>query len=292
MTGALRVGTYNIHHGADGKDRLDLGRTAAAIAALRADVIGLQEVDVGYGPRSDFEDQAARLAELLGLQMCFGAAIDRAGADRASGDRAVTGRTGADVTSTHGGERQQYGLALLTRHEIVAHAMHPLPGHPALGALHEPRGLLSTTVHPAGQEPIDVLVTHLDHEDPRHRTAQVLRILEHAAALEGPAVLLGDFNADPGAPELAPLSASGWREAATDLSPDPPRSPLASMLAAARPLGRFPGRATFPSRLPLRRIDSIWARGGLEATALEVGPSRASDHRPLVAAFERVPTAR
>lgn len=278
MTGALRVGTYNIHHGADGQDRLDLGRTAAAIAALRADVIGLQEVDVGYGARSGFEDQAARLADLLGLQVCFGAAIDRPGADGSGIGKAAA--------------RQQYGLALLSRHEIAAHTMHPLPGHPALGALHEPRGLLSTTVHPVGQEPLHVLVTHLDHEDPRHRTAQVLRILERAAALEGPALLLGDLNADPGAPELAPLSASGWREAATDLTRTLPRSPLTSMLAAALPLGSFPGRATFPARLPLRRIDSIWARDGLEVTALEVGPSRASDHRPLVATFERVPTGR
>ena len=273
MTGTLRVGTYNIHHGADGEDRPDLGRTAAAIAALRADVIGLQEVDVDYGPRSGFEDQAARLAELLGLQMCFGAAIDRPGPDVA-------------------GARQQYGLALLTRHEIVAHAMHPLPGHPALGPLREPRGLLSTTVHLAGKDPLHVLVTHLDHEDRRHRTAQVLRILEHTAALEGPAVLLGDLNADPASAELAPLSASGWRETAADLSTSLSRSPLTSMLAAALPLGSFPGRPTFPSRLPLHRIDSIWARGGLEATALEVGTSRASDHRPVVATFDRVPTGR
>lgn len=281
MTGALRVGTYNIHHGADGQGRLDLARTAAAIASLRADVIGLQEVDVGYGARSGFEDQAARLAELLGLQVCFGAAIDRPGVDR-------SGTDGADG----GGRRQQYGLALLTRHEIVAHAMHPLPGHPALGALHEHRGLLSTTVRPAGQDSLDVLVTHLDHEDPRHRSAQVLRILEHTAALEGPALLLGDFNADPGAPELAALSAGGWREAATDLTRNLPRSPLTSMLAAALPLGSFPGRPTFPSRLPLHRIDSIWARGGLEATALEVETSRASDHRPVVATFDRVPAGR
>lgn len=276
MTGALRIGTYNIHHGADGQDNLDLGRTAAAIAALRADVIGLQEVDVGYGARSDFEDQAGRLAQLLGLQMCFGAAIDRPRAD---------GSGGGGVAA-----RQQYGLALLTRHAITDHAMHPLPGHPALGALPEPRGLLCATVRPVDHEPFHVLVTHLDHEAAGHRTAQVLRILEHAAALEGPALLVGDLNADPAAPELAPLSASGWREAAVDLGRVLPRSPLTSVLTAALPLGRCPGRATFPARLPLRRIDSIWARGSLEATALEVGPSRASDHRPLVATFRRIPT--
>ncbi|WP_193104256.1 endonuclease/exonuclease/phosphatase family protein [Brachybacterium sp. FME24] len=272
MTLTLRVATYNIHHGARGDGRLDLPRIAGAIADLRADVIGLQEVDVGYGTRSGFEDQAARLAELLGLRGCFGAAIDR-------------------PPAVAGSRRQQYGLALLTQHEITAHAMHLLPGHPHLDALRERRGLLSVTVRPPGQEPLHVLVTHLDHEERGHRTAQVLRIIEHAETLDGPLVLVGDMNADPCAPELAPLAARGWREAAGEISGAGPRSPLMAMMTAALPWARSAGRATFPSRLPLRRIDSIWVRGDLEATGLEVGTSRASDHRPVVAALRRVPAA-
>lgn len=273
LTSALRVATYNIHHGADGRGRLNLSRIAATLAALRADVIGLQEVDVGFSERSAFEDQAARLAELLGLQGCFGAAIDLAPAP--GGDR-----------------RRQYGLALLSPHEITTHAMHPLAGHPALGELHEPRGLLCASVLPEGQEPLQVMITHLDHDDRRHRTAQVLRILEHSAAVEAPSLLLGDMNADPSSPELAPLAASGWREAAADIRGTLPRSPITAQLTAALPWGRAAGRATFPARVPLRRIDSIWSRGGLRATGLEVGSSRASDHRPLVASFRRVPAER
>lgn len=273
MSAQLRVATYNIHHGADGRDRLDLARIAETLAGLRADVIGLQEVDVAFGERSAFEDQAAGLAEMLGLRGCFGAAIDHAADDGpARGEQ----------------HRRQYGLALLTPHEITAHRMRQLPGHPALGPLREPRGLLSATVHPAGQEPLQVHVTHLDHEHRGHRTAQVLRILEHTSALDGPALLLGDLNADPSAAELGPLSAGGWREAAVDLRGAMPRSPVTAKLAAALPFGRSPGRATFPSRLPLLRIDSIWSRGALEATGLEVGASHASDHRPLLATFQRL----
>lgn len=74
----LRAASYNIHHGADARDRLDLGRTAETLAALDADVIGLQEVDVHYGARSGGVDQAARMGEMLGMQVSFGAAIDRA----------------------------------------------------------------------------------------------------------------------------------------------------------------------------------------------------------------------
>ncbi len=63
----LRVMSFNIHHGADGDDVLDLERTAAVIEASGAEVISLQEVDDAWSSRSDFEDQAARLAELLDM---------------------------------------------------------------------------------------------------------------------------------------------------------------------------------------------------------------------------------
>ena len=61
----LRLATYNIRHGAGADGRLDLARTAATIASLGADAVGLQEVDDAYGARSGFEDQASRLAARL-----------------------------------------------------------------------------------------------------------------------------------------------------------------------------------------------------------------------------------
>ncbi|MDN5687283.1 MAG: endonuclease/exonuclease/phosphatase family protein [Brachybacterium sp.] len=258
---ALRVATVNIHHGADGRDRRDLTRAAAALAALDADVIGVQEVDVGFGPRSGDEDQAARLAELLGYQGCFGATIDRpAPAD---------------------GVPARYGLALLTRGQILRREMQLLPGDPRRPSAREPRGLLSVRLRsPQGAE-LTVLVTHLDPAHRHHRAAQVRGICEAAATLPGPRVLLGDLNTDPAAGELAALAAGGWREAAAELVGPLARRPGLRRLVAALPGG--PLRATFPARLPLRRLDSVWVHDGIRVETLEVGAGRASDHRPVVA---------
>lgn len=52
----LRVATYNIHAGAGTDNVFDLDRQVAALRALDADVIGLQEVDVRWGDRSEWRD--------------------------------------------------------------------------------------------------------------------------------------------------------------------------------------------------------------------------------------------
>lgn len=66
----LRIMTYNIH-GAVGMDgRFSMERIARVIARHRPDIVALQEVDVGR-PRSDRLDQAALLADRLGMTFCF-----------------------------------------------------------------------------------------------------------------------------------------------------------------------------------------------------------------------------
>ncbi|WP_346766310.1 endonuclease/exonuclease/phosphatase family protein, partial [Streptomyces sp. Tu 4128] len=57
-TVALRIATYNIHAGTGSDGVFDLDRQAAALRALDADVIGLQEVDVHWGDRSQGLDVA------------------------------------------------------------------------------------------------------------------------------------------------------------------------------------------------------------------------------------------
>lgn len=286
----LRVATFNIRHGVGADGRLDLARTAVAIAGLGADVVGLQEVDHAYGPRSRFEDQATRLGSLLDQHVRFGAVIDRGPA----------GPTG---------ERRRYGLALLARTEILEHHLHLLPADPGRPAPREPRGVLAARV--AGTDHVTFLVTHLDNRDRAHRAAQVQGILQHVEALDGPVVLMGDMNADPSAPELASLVAAGFRDGAWEaarrsgsgrstrvpfrlrpgpfrLRPAPSRlrpapSRLRSLLAAAAPWGPDAVRATHPSHLPRRRLDSIWVRGDIDVTDLEVQRTFVSDHRPVVA---------
>lgn len=259
-----RVATFNIRHGLGRDGRVDLARTAGEIRALRADVVGLQEVDVAFGRRSRHEDQAARLGALLGTQARFGAALDL-------------------PPARAGRPRRRYGVALLTGHEILAQGVHPLPPLPGhdrptgprgtlrTRLLTEPRGVLRTRLRRRDGAELEVLVTHLDPARRAQRAEQVQGILALAAELDGPAVLMGDMNADPGAPEFAALTAAGWRDAARE-APG----------ARGRRRGRL-ARATHPARLPLRRLDVLWLRGGVEAISLEVGPRGGSDHRPVVA---------
>ncbi|MGO1227508.1 endonuclease/exonuclease/phosphatase family protein [Brachybacterium sp. AOP42-C2-15] len=282
-----RVATYNIRHGLGDDGRVDLARTAREIAALDAEVIGLQEVDQGFGPRSGHEDQAARLGELLGMQVCFGAALELPPARESEPPR-------------------RYGLALLTRHEILRHSLALLPAHPGCAPPTEPRGVLHARIRGPGEQELDVLVTHLDNAGRAHRTAQVQGIIRLAADLTGPALLMGDMNADPSAPELAALAATGWRDAAQTLWRDAaqeaasgdgastarvvesarrvgPRSQIHAQLDVVMTPLRSLRLATHPARFPVRRIDSLWVRGEIEVSSVEVGTRRSSDHRPVVA---------
>ena len=256
-----RIATFNIRHGLGRDGRVDLARTARTIAALQVDAIGLQEVDVAYGPRSGHEDQASRLAELLGWEVAFGAALDL-------------------PPLRSDGPRRRYGVALLTPHALTGPVMHALPAHPGAPARHEPRGVLHAQVTRGGGDALDLLVTHLDNDLPRHRTAEVLGILRRAEGITGPAVLLGDLNAAPHRPELAPLAAAGWREAADAL-----RGPGRGLreLPVLSALTGSPARPTHPARVPVRRIDSLWVRGAVDVLDLATGPLTDSDHRPVVA---------
>ncbi|MEU9709195.1 endonuclease/exonuclease/phosphatase family protein [Streptomyces sp. NPDC047967] len=238
----LRVATYNIHAGAGMDGVFDLDRQTAELRALDADVIGLQEVDRHWGSRSEWRDLAGDVARRLRMRVSF--------APIYSLDPAQPG-----------GPRAEYGVAVLSRHRIVGAENHeitrlstqdpnPVPA-PAPGfgeVVVRVRGL-----------PVHVYVTHLDYRpDPAVRVAQVADTRRIMAEDRGPKILLGDFNAEPDAPELAPL----WRE-----------------LADADP-----GAPTFPARNPVKRIDFVAV--SKERTAVRrawVPDSLASDHRAVVA---------
>lgn len=244
---SLRLATWNIQHGrgADGTAG-NARRLARAAATIDADILALQEVDVGQ-PRSRGADQAAIVAEAAGMRWHrFAAAIE--GDVRGARARA---RTTAAVPG--------YGVALLSRHPVVAWFAHPLPSVPRwLAAGEEPRVLLAAVVRsPLG--PIAVACTHLSRLPPVALTQlgvarRRLAGLAATAATAGrpvPAALLGDLNLRPGAVAL-----SGLRG-------------LASV-------------DTFPTGAPDRQIDHVLALGGLiaadgaTASGLDVG-----DHRLL-----------
>ncbi|MET7785419.1 endonuclease/exonuclease/phosphatase family protein [Streptomyces sp900116325] len=238
----LRVATYNIHAGAGMDNVFDLDRQAAELRALDADVIGLQEVDVHWDTRSQWRDVAGELAERLHMRVSFAPIYS------------------IDPT-TPGAPRREFGVAVLSRYRIVSAENHeitrlstqvpdPVPA-PA-------PGFGEVVVRVKGM-PVHVYVTHLDYRgDPSVRIAQVADTRRVMAEDEGRKVLLGDFNAEPDAPELAPL----WEE-----------------LADAEP-----GAPTYPALNPVKRIDFVAvSKDGVRVRDAAVAETLASDHRPVVA---------
>ncbi|MFF8592417.1 endonuclease/exonuclease/phosphatase family protein [Streptomyces sp. NPDC015220] len=237
----LRVATYNIHAGAGEDGVLDLARTARAIGDLHADVIGLQEVDVHWGERSGFTDEARDLAERLHMRVFFAPIYDLPPA---------TGHT----------ERRRFGVAVLSRHPVVSAENHWITrlSTQAADPVPEPApGFAEVTVRVRGAS-VHVYSTHLDYRaDSSIRRAQVDDMLKVLAADSGPRILVGDFNAEPGAPELAKL----WGPLA-DAAPD--------------------GGRTYPALDPVKRIDVVAVSPEVTVTGAREAETTASDHRPVV----------
>jgi endonuclease/exonuclease/phosphatase family metal-dependent hydrolase len=231
----LSVGTYNIHHGVGVDDRLDLDRVARDIRATRASVVGLQEVDRHWSQRSALVDQATWLAGRLRMHVAYAANLDL--------DPLEPGQP-----------RRQYGTAILSKHPITAQRTTLLP-RPEGG---EQRGLLEVVVDVNGT-PVRVANTHLQHNSAVERAAQVSAIVALLATSPEPSVLVGDLNAVPGSPELAPLYAH-W---------------LDSWLVASGGDG-----FTYPAEAPDRRIDYVFVPPGTRVTRADVRPTLASDHLP------------
>jgi endonuclease/exonuclease/phosphatase family metal-dependent hydrolase len=179
---SLRVATFNIHHGAGPDDVLDLEHVAKVIETMRADVVGLQEVDRHWGERSDFVDQAAWLADRLDMRVVYGANLDL--------DPAEPGQ-----------ERRQYGTAILSRYPITSWSNTYLPKFDD----HEQRGLLVANLRVRGV-PVRFANTHLQHNDNLEREVQAAKIVELLGDNPTRTILTGDLNAVPGTPEISILT--------------------------------------------------------------------------------------
>lgn len=225
------VATYKIRHGRGMDTVVDLGRTAAALRALGADVIALQEVDGGV-ERSGRADEPRVLGERLGLGHAFGAFFPY-----------------------QGGE---YGLAILSRFPIRRSEALRLPDG------NEPRvALLAELELPSGRH-VQVVNVHFDwvaSDTFRYAQVEALAAVLDTASL--PAILLGDFNDEPGSRTLG-----RWRS---------------RFEAAEKPAG---DRFTFSSTEPSKEIDHILLGppGAWQAATARVVPDpMTSDHRAVVA---------
>lgn len=235
----IRLVTYNVHscRGMDGK--VDPLRIADVIARCDADIVALQELDVGR-MRTGGADQAQMIAAHLNVVSHFHPAFHL--------------------------DDEQYGDAILTALPSRLVKAGPLP------SIGEPRGAIWVSVDLGGVE-LQVINTHFGLRR-RERANQAATLLGPGwlgspGCRDAGCVLMGDFNAVPSSVVYRTL-ARGMRDV--------------QVREGAR------ARATFPSRLPLLRLDHIFTGAGIVPVEAEVVSDlrtrTASDHLPLLATVE------
>lgn len=245
-SGVLKVLDWNIHHGVGTDGRYDINRLASTIAGTGANVVSLNEVErfTHWGN----EDQPARFAALL---------------------RAKTGkRWNYNFAQTQGNAKGQ-GNLLLTTFDIEDEQD---------GELSHSRGVAHIAILVRGVR-INIFSTHLDAESSGRRSQQIRELKAWAGRLPQQRILVGDFNAWPGAGEIRGMTAEhvdAWD--------------------SARKNGKavaFKGNAAGNTRRS--RIDYIFyskSASRLKLTQARVFDARnsrgvmPSDHRPLMATFE------
>lgn len=244
----MRLATFNILHGRSVHDGdVDLGRLAAAVAELDADILALQEVDLDQ-PRSGKADLTAVAADAMNaVHHRFVAAI--------------SGTPGATWMAATGREQPgtaAYGIALLTRYPVENWQVLRLPRIPFRFPMYvsgirrfrivheEPRAAMVARIDtPLG--PISMANTHLSFV-PGWNRLQLRHLVRDLSGFPGPRILMGDLNSD--APEH-------WRS-----------------------LGEAP---TFPADTPTTQLDHILTDDPtLSATAHAAPHLPISDHRALV----------
>lgn len=191
----IEVLTWNIH--AEDPDHL-----AEVIEESGADVVALQEVDV-HRRRSGCVDQAAEIADALGMEAVFGANVD--------------------AGTQCGGKDARYGDALLSRHPVLEWDHTLLPRRSG-----EQRGMLEAVLDVDGRR-VRVVSTHFEYGSSKERKDQAEAVAARLETSAEPVVVMGDLNGEPDDPALAPLRrlfADAWEEAgAGDGYTNPSREP-------------------------------------------------------------------
>ena len=280
--------TYNVHAciGMDG--RLSPRRIARVIAQADADIVALQELDVGRS-RTGGRDQAHEIARYLRMEHHFHAAFEIA--------------------------EERYGDAVLSRFPLSVVQTFALP---SAKANYEPRGAQWLELSSAQFGPVQILNTHLSII-PRERLLQAQALVAELvgpASLRGPTVLCGDFNAIPGSPTYRTLESRlidaphAWCTSARQRinsdgsravslgpargQPQPASTGAAGtdeLSQAANRANRQPGKQrratrTWFSPFPLARIDHVFVTPEWHVDQTMVIQSQlaraASDHLPLV----------
>ncbi len=168
----VRVLTYNIHHGANMKNEIDLAAIAKVINNAHPDLVALQEVD-SVTNRTGKVDQLKELARLTGMYCYFGRSMWYDG----------------------GG----YGTGILSKYPIKSARTLQM----TVGDGKEPRATGIINVELPGKLAITFASTHLDVEDEDTWRIQEAKQLKGLVVNKLPLILAGDFNAEPNTTEIA-----------------------------------------------------------------------------------------
>jgi len=296
----MRAVTWNIQWGKGQDGVVDLDRIARTLRD--ADVICLQEVERNWR-EMDHADQVARLSALLPEHYAsFAPSVDIHDA-RATGP-------GARLA------RRQYGLLTLSRWPILSVRSFPLPKYPVQGQINDQSCLAEAVTAPQGRG-LRVYNTHLNYLSQRQRRLQVAEVLRQIAeaprqggpiegpgvpeteyrqdwiavgpedltAMPEPALLMGDFNMRPNAPEYALITG--------DIDPFYGRLTEGTLFADALTLAGLPesaGRTHDDSDVAgFQRIDHLFLSGDLAPALRRAWIDEAadgSDHQPVWAEID------
>jgi endonuclease/exonuclease/phosphatase family metal-dependent hydrolase len=254
----LRVVSWNVHGcvGTDGKFTPE--RTADGLRALEPDVAMLQEVGDNRGVHPPI-DQATTLATALGLHCAIGITMPK---EPYGYGNCTLSRwpilDSATVDLSYVGREPRACLRAVVGHDELR--LVTLNVHLGLGA--------SERRYQLGRI-LEALLADYAVEQVRHhrqlpwlwrwRKVDVDKLL----TLREPLVLGGDFN---------------------DFPPGPVTRTLANRLSDVG--ARIAGRATFPSRRPLLRLDRVYASRAVTVAGVAVARTPllrvASDHLPIV----------
>ena len=220
-----RLMSYNVHNCVGLDGELSVERIARVINEADVEAVAIQELD-SMTTRYPGHDMLSEVAALTGMYPTYAPTIDYRGG--------------------------KYGVGMLTREKPISHRQVPLP------CRSEPRTLLIVEL-----ENYYYCCTHLSlHED--DRVTSVAIIIEELSKLDKPAIIAGDFNAQPNS---FPMMALGRKFHVFEKSGTP---------------------YTFPANEPEREIDyvALYTGGGATAEVVEhrvISAPVESDHAPMVA---------
>jgi len=243
---ALKVLDWNTHHGVGSNGVYNIERFVPWIVSSGANVVSLNEVEkfTSWGN----EDQPARYAAML---------------------KAATGKTWNYTFAQRDGATNGQGNLVLTTFPIAASGQK---------LLSYSRSVARAQIVVDGTT-VNIFSTHLDADSASRRVTQMGELKAWAASFSQQHIMTGDFNAWPGAAEIANMSAFAYDAWATAQDQD---------ISVA-----YPGNEAGNTRNS--RIDYIWfakaasrliLRGARVFDTRDASGVTPSDHRPVMATFD------